>query len=80
MKELEKITKYQDFQLHVQKLWDVKVAVILIVVGALETVTEELGNHLKTIEISIFRGCLQKVALLGAAFIPRRVLDISESG
>ena len=80
MKELEKITKYQDFQLHVQKLWDVKVAVILIVVGALETVTEELENHLKTIEISIFRGCLLKVALLGAAFIPRRVLNISESG
>ena len=80
VKELEQITKYQDLRLKVQKLWDVNATVIPIVVGALGTVSEELEGHLKTIGIPIVVCCLQKAALLGTAFILRRVLDISESG
>ena len=80
VKDLEKITKYQDFRLQVQKLRDVKARVILIVAGALGTVSEELENHLKTIGIPIVISCLQKAALLGTAFILIRVLGISESG
>ena len=80
VKELEKITKYQDLRLQVQKLWDVKATVIPIVVGALGTISEELENHLKTIGIPIVISCLQKAALLGTAFILRRVFDISKSG
>ena len=48
VKELEKITKYQDLRLQVQKLWDVKATVIPIVVGAFGTFSEEPENHLKT--------------------------------
>ena len=59
---------------------DVKARVIPIVVGALGTVSEELENRLKTIGMPIVISCLQKAALLGTAFILRRVLDISESG
>ena len=80
MKELEKITKYQDLRLQGQKMWDVKSTVTPIVVGAFGTVSEELENHLKTIGIPIVISCLQKAALLGTTFILRRVLDISESG
>ena len=61
-------------------MWDVKPTVILTVVGALETVNEELENHLKTIRIPIVISCLKKAALLGPTFILRRVLDILESG
>ena len=53
----------------VQKLWNVKAAVIPVVVGALGTVSEELENHLKTIGIPIVISCSQKTALLGKAFI-----------
>ena len=60
VKELGKITKYQDLRLQVQQLWDVKAKVIPIVVGTLGTVCEELENHLKTIGIPIVIGCLQK--------------------
>ena len=80
VKELEKITKYQDLRLQVQKFWHVKATVIPIEVGALGTISEELENHLKTIGIPIVISCLQKAALLGTAFIFRRVLDNSESG
>ena len=51
VKELEEITKYQELRLQVQKLGDVKATVIPIVVGALGTTSEKLGNHLKTIVI-----------------------------
>ena len=40
VKELEKITKYQDLRLQVQKLWNVKASVIPVVVGALGTASE----------------------------------------
>ena len=80
VKELEKTTKYQDLRLQAQKLWDVKVAVIPIVVGALGTFSEELENHLKTVGTPIVISCLQKAALSGTAFILTRFLDISESG
>ena len=53
VKELEKIAKYQDLRLQVQKLWDIKATVIPIVVSALGTVSEELENHLKAIGMPI---------------------------
>ena len=80
VKELEKITKYQDLRLQGQKMWDVKSTVTPIVVGAFGTVSEELENHLKTIGIPTVISCLQKALLLGTALILRKVLDISESG
>ena len=80
VKELEKITKYQDLRLQGQKMWDVKSTVTPIVAGAFGTVSEELENHLKTIGISIVISSLQKALLLGTALILRKELDISESG
>ena len=80
VKKLEKITKYQDLRLEVQKLWDDKATVIPIAVGALETVSEELENHIETIEVPIVITCLQKAALLGTAFILKMVFGSSESG
>ena len=62
-----------------QKLWYVKATVMLIAVGALETVSKKLENHLKTIEIPIAISCLKKAAFLETAFVLRRILDISES-
>ena len=80
VKELEKITKYQDLRLQGQKMWDVKSTVTPVVVGAFGTVSEKLENDLKTIGILIVISCLQKALLLGTALILRKVLEISESG
>ena len=79
VKELEKITNYQDLRLQVQKFWNVKATVIPVIVGVLATGSEELENHLKAIGIPIAISCLEKAALLGTAFIFRRVLGNSES-
>ena len=50
VKELEKITKYKDLRLQVQKLWDFKATITPIAVGALGIASGELDNHLKTID------------------------------
>ena len=63
-----------------QKLWDVKAAIIPVVVGALGTVSEELANHLKAIKIPIVISWLQKAALISKSFILGRVIGISKSG
>ena len=62
------------------ELQNVKGTNISIVVGVLGTVMEKLENHLKTTEIPIVVSFLQKAAFLGAAYILRRVLRISEVG
>ena len=78
-KELEKIEKNEELRLQVLRLWNVKTTVIPVVTGALRTISDNIEKHLKGIGISIGISCLQKVALLGTVFIPRRVLGISES-
>ena len=57
-----------------------KAVVVPIVVGALGTVSKELEKHLKLIDIPLVVPYLQKAALLGKAFILRRVLGTSEFG
>ena len=44
-KEQEKITKYQDLRIEIEKLWDVKAVVVQIVVGALGTVSKNIYNE-----------------------------------
>ena len=57
------------------KLWSINTSVVPIVVGALCTVTNNLGKHLKTIGVAATVELLQKAALLGTAWILRKVLE-----
>ena len=75
MKELGKITRTRMPGLAITGA--VKATVITVVIGALvDTVTEELENHLKAIVIPIVICFLQKAPLLGITFIFWRVLGI----
>ena len=49
-----------------------------MVAGAIGTISHNLKFYLKKIEIPTVTSCLQKTAILGTAFILRRVLGISE--
>ena len=73
-KEKEKIEKYQDLRRKMAKLWSIKMSVVPIVVGALGTVTNNLGKHQKTIGVTATVELLQKAALLRTARILRKVL------
>ena len=77
-KEIEKITKYQDLAIEVQRLWELrKVKVVPIVIGALGAVPVAFREHLRSLNISdISVEQLQRTAILGTAYILRRYLKV----
>ena len=75
LKESDMSHKYLDLSQEPKKLWNMKVTVILIVVGALGTVTKGLVKGLKELVIKARVEIIQSTALLISARILRRVLD-----
>ena len=52
-KEKDKIEKYQDLGRELQKIWNVKVKILPLVVGSLCTIHKQFGNKLKQIGITV---------------------------
>ena len=75
-KQKDKIEKYQDLGKDLQKIWNVKVKTILLVVGSLGAIPKQFGNRLKQIGITAGTAQVQKTVLLGTARILRKVLEI----
>ena len=78
-KELEKMVKYRDLSIEVQRLWEQKkVKVVPIVIGALGTVPAAFRKHLDLLKINdISVAQLQRTEeVLGTATILRRYLGI----
>ena len=70
LKESEKKDKYFDFARELKKLWNMKVTIIPIVIGAFGTVTKGLYKEL---EVGERVETIQTTALLRTARILRRV-------
>ena len=75
-KEKGKMEKYQDFGRKLQKICNVKVKIIPLVVGSLGAIPKQFGNILKQIGITVGTAQVQKTVLLGTARILRKVLEI----
>ena len=75
-KEKDKIEKYQELGRELQKIWNVKVKIIPLVVGSLGAIPKQFGNRLKQIGITPGAAQVQKIVLLGMARILRKVLEI----
>ena len=75
LKESEKRHKYQDFAKELKKLWNIKMTVIPIVIGALGTVTKGLIQGLDDLDIRGRVETNQTTALSSSARILRRVLE-----
>ena len=75
-KEREKIEKYQDLKRELQTLWDLKVSIVPIVIGALGTIPKTLKQRLKELGVNIKPDQFQTSALLNSARILRKVLEI----
>ena len=69
LKKCEK--RYLNYSRELKKLWNMKVTIIPIIIGALGTVTKELEN----LEIAGRVETIQTTALLRSARIMRRVLE-----
>ena len=75
LKESKKRDKYPDLARELKKLWNMKMTVILIVIGALGTATKGLVQGLEGLEIRGWVETIQTTALLRLAKILRRVLE-----
>ena len=75
-KEVEKIEKYLDLARELKKVWNMKVIVVPLVVGALGTPAKELEKRLKTIGIETKITELQKTVLIHTSRILRKVTEV----
>ena len=75
-KAIEKMSKYVDLQIEYQRIWNKKVEVIPVIIGATGIVDKNIKKYVGRIP-----GChniysLQRSAILGTAHILRKVLPI----
>ena len=75
LKESEKKDKYLDLAREIKKLWNMKVTIVPIGIGALGTITKGLLKGLEDLEIGRWVETIQTTALLMTARILRRVLE-----
>jgi len=75
-KEVEKVDKYQDLLIEIQRLWNVRADVIPIVIGALGALSPRFNDWLKRLNITLNPCVLQKSVLLQTAGLLRRTLNI----
>ena len=75
MKDGEKKDTHLDLTRELKKLWNMKVTVTPIVIGALGTVTKGLGKGLEDLEIRGEVETIQTTAVLRSVRILRRVLE-----
>ena len=73
LKVSEKKDQYLEFARELKKLWNIRVTIISIVVGAFGTVTKWLVKGLEDLEITGWVENIQTTALLRSARILRRV-------
>ena len=75
LKESEKKDKYLSLVREFKKLWNMKVTIVPIVIGAIGTITKRLLKDLEDLEIGGRVETIQMTALLRTARILRRVLE-----
>ena len=74
LKECKKKDKYLDLTRGIEKLWNMKVTILPIVIGAFGTVTKGLLKRLEDLEVGGRVETIRTIALLRTARIMRRVL------
>ena len=75
LKESEKKDKYRDLARELKKLWNMKITIVPIVIGALGTITKGLLKGLEDLEVGARVETIQTTACLRTARILRRVLE-----
>jgi len=73
-KEVEKILKYKDLTIEIQRIWNVKTKVIPVIIGATGTISKSFRKYVRNIPGKHEVKELQKTAILGTAHILRKVL------
>jgi hypothetical protein len=73
-KEAEKILKYKVLTIEIQSMWNVKTRVIPVIIGATGNISKSSRKYVSNIPGNQEVRELQKTAILGTAYILRKVL------
>jgi hypothetical protein len=73
-KEAQRILKYKDLILEIQRMWHVKTKVTAVITGANGTISKSFRKYLSSISGKHNIKDLQTTAILGTAHILRKVL------
>jgi hypothetical protein len=73
-KEAEKILKYKDLTIEIQRMWNVKTRVIPVIIGATGTISKSFRKYVSTVLGNHEFKEIQKTVILGTAHILRKVL------
>jgi hypothetical protein len=73
-KEAEKILKYKDLTIEIQRMWNVKTKMIPVTIWATGTVSKSFRKYVSNIPGKHEVKELQETAILGTAHILREVL------
>jgi len=71
--EAEKILKYKDLTIEIQRMWNVKTKVIPVIIGATGTISKSFRKYVSNIPGKYEVKELQKTDILGTAHILRNV-------
>ena len=74
-KEEQKCKNYSELKYGIAKIWKMR-QVILVVIGALGTVTKHFEKWIEKLDMDLTIEALQKPCLLGTLRIIRKVFDI----
>jgi hypothetical protein len=72
--ETEKILKYKDLTIEIQRMWNVKTRVIPVIIGATGTISKSFRKYVSDIPGKHGAKELQKTAILGTAHMFWKVL------
>jgi hypothetical protein len=72
-KEADKILKYEDLTIEIQRMWNVKTEVIPVIIGATGTISKSFTKYVSNIPGKHEVKELQKTAKLGTAHILRKL-------
>ena len=73
-REAEKILKYKDFTIEIQRTWNAKTKVIPIIIGVTGIISKSFRKYVSNIPGKHEVKELQKTAILGTAHTLRKVL------
>ena len=73
-KEAEKILKYKDLTIEIQRMWNIKTRVIPVITGETGTISKSFRKYVSDIPGNHDVKELQKTAILDTAHVLRKVL------
>jgi hypothetical protein len=73
-KKAEKVSKYKDLTIEIQRMWNVETRVIPVIIGATGTILKSFRKYMSTIPGNHDFREIQKTAILDTAHILRKVL------